>query len=106
MYDIVSDQWICGFAPKRQRTGEASDGDTEMLAATPPTKHPAGKGGKGDKGGKGGKGGGKRKAPLKGGCWSCGGPHFQVDCPLGPAATPLTAAWAKPANVELLVPER
>ena len=33
VYDTTSEQWICGFALKRQRTGEHSDGDTEM--ATP-----------------------------------------------------------------------
>ena len=66
VYDTASDQWICGFAPKRQRIGEASDGDTEMPAPASPAKPPAGKGGKGDNGGKGGNGGGKRKAPLKG----------------------------------------
>ena len=82
VFEANTQTWICGFAPKRQRTDEQAAGDSEMPAATSPAKPPAGKGGKGDKGGKGGKGGGKRKAPLKGGCWSCGGPHFHADCPL------------------------
>ena len=30
---------------------------------------------------------------MNGGCWGCGGPHFQVDCPLGKSATPTASAW-------------
>ena len=68
MFEPNSETCIGGIAPKRPRTDEQAAGDSEMPAATSPTKPPAGKGGKGDKGGKGGKGGGKRKAPLKGRC--------------------------------------
>ena len=56
-------------------------------------KGPKGKGKGGDpwsggglKGGKGkgeskGKGKGKGKGPINGACWTCGGAHFQADCP-------------------------
>ena len=33
-----------------------------------------------------GGGKGKGKAPMKGGCWNCGGAHFQAECPYRPAA--------------------
>eukprot|EP00973_Karenia_brevis_P081280 11268855-Karenia_brevis.AAC.1 len=37
-------------------------------------------GGKGNKGKGKGKGYGERKGPM-GGCWKCGGDHYQSDCP-------------------------
>ena len=70
--------WICGLAPKRPRT-ESPDQDEEMPPAKP-AQTPSSGGKKGSKGGKKGKG--KQKG-LKGGCYSCGGPHYQADCPLG-----------------------
>ena len=50
VYDTVSEQWLCGLAPKRPRLEEASDGDVEMTAAATAAQAPAaGKGGKGGK---------------------------------------------------------
>ena len=49
VYDTASDQWICGFAPKRARTDEGPDGHAEMTAATAAQASAAGKGCKGGK---------------------------------------------------------
>ena len=54
-----------------------------------PTPSPGGNKG-GNKGCKKGKG--KGKGP-KGVCYSCGGPHFQRQCPLGNAAGPTKDVW-------------
>ena len=74
--------WICGLAPKRARTGEPGDGDVDMPAA-PTAKVPKGRP-------KGGKGTGKKREVQ---CWSCGGPHYQSECPNGPGGGPTMPAW-------------
>ena len=52
VYDTVSEQWICGLAPKRPRYEEAPDGDAEMPAATPAQTPATGKFCKGGNGGR------------------------------------------------------
>ncbi len=90
--------WVCGLAYKRQADDDGGDG------ARDDKKGRKEEGGKdGPKGGKGGKRGGKGgksglRGPRPGGpCWSCGGPHFQRECPLkgqGKGGTPISTAWA------------
>ena len=111
LYDTASDQWICGLAPKRRRTGEASDGDTEMPAAASPASLRRSKAARATKEARAAK-----EAAPKGRCWLCGGPHFQVDCPLRADSYPVDSCVGsleaaclprpKPTDLELVVSER
>ena len=93
MYVPDTESWVLGLAPKRQRTEEPEQPDAEMKAPPgPPGGKSAGKG-------KGKKGKGKGKSAPAAGCWSCGGLHFQADCPKGGGAgagggAPTPAAWS------------
>ena len=87
VYVPESESWVLGLAPKRPRTEEPEQPEAEMKV--PPGGKSAGKG-------KGKKGKGKGKAAPAAGCWGCGGPHFQRDCPKGGEAgggAPTPAAW-------------
>ena len=90
MYSTEWDCWICGLAPKRPRTETTAGEDADM----PPAQEFQSTG-KGGKNGTNCKGKGKGKGGKKLACWTCGGEHYQRDCPLGgaAAATPLPAAW-------------
>jgi len=78
--------WVCGLTPKDNERSRSRSRSRERGGPS-----------KGDyKGGKGGKGGGVKGGP-KGGCWSCGGPHLQRDCPKSGGKgnqMPSAAAWA------------
>ena len=71
----------CPDPPKQKGKGKGNEGKEYRGGG-----YTAGYGGGGYNPGKGGqtgnpKGGGK--APMNGGCFTCGGPHFQRDCPNG-----------------------
>ena len=88
--------WRSG--PPTRSDGSVSrtdDGDAEMTPAQVAQNDGSGKGkGKGkDKKGKWGKAGGKRQGPESGACYTCGGPHFARDCPLGKGPGPLAEVW-------------
>ena len=69
--------WTCG-GPHFSRECPQNTGNTKGDKGF-------GKGaGKGDASGKG-KGKGQSRSPMYGACWMCGGPHFQAECPYGPA---------------------
>jgi hypothetical protein len=90
--EVWSDEWQCmilGLAPlKRSRSRSRSRGDD---AEERPMKVKREETGKAEKG----KGKGKRPA---GPCWTCGGPHFQRECPElakgGGQAYPISTAWS------------
>ena len=82
--DQVWDPWINAIAPKRDREEEDEDADGRKRL-----REEKGKGkGNGKKGSRG------PRAPVNGACWTCGGPHFQVDCPnKGKGKGPVPSAW-------------
>ena len=86
--EIWSEEWgcyLCGLAVKRGREEEMEeDASEKKQKVEPPGSEEDGKG----------KGKGKRGPRPVGPCWSCGGAHFQRDCPKGAGKGPTTAAWS------------
>ena len=86
---------IFGIAKKRDRSRSRSRGRGEEEEERPVKRERQEQ----DDGGKGGKGkGGKRGSRPVGPCWTCGGPHFQRECPQtnakGGGGYPITTAWS------------
>ena len=91
--------WICGLAPKRDRDEDSEGGrDRSRSRERPEKKQRYGKGEAEDAGGDSQKGKGKRQR-VGGPCWTCGGAHFQRECPhkgkgKGGNSYPHVTAWS------------
>ena len=100
--EVWNEDWqcyICGLMPKggkreRSRSRGKEEGEERVSKEARTEEHESpGKGSKGKGKGKGAKGKGRPGGP----CWTCGGPHFQRECPHGAQSGPsypITTAWS------------